>query len=819
MSSGTRRGFALLLLAAATVAAAVGIGAGTGLFIARTRNIQRTLDVGAYTPALPSLILDRRGKLITRFFAEEKREILTLEEISPHLIHAALAREDRGFYSHIGFSLKGFVRAAWNIITGNYFSGGSTISQQVAGTLYEDREIKTLGRKLKELFWSLQLEKNRSKEEILQVYLNNSSFGHGTYGVEAAAQFYFGHSARDMTPAESAMLVTQLTRINSLLRNPNRAKAIQRATLDAMVELSFVSKEEADASFDEFWHSYDPTRSNATTAYTERHDEAPYFSELVRRQFEQEFYGSSDLYRDGYVIHTTLDLEYQRLAESLLERKRKELDVRYRAVKRRAVEVVETSMLPVLELLSGTFGAPVFGLEEARKEREAIERFAGHLDYPLEALSLMFGDGQLLEAVFSNRRSDAEESREDEVQGALVSIDNETGYILAMVGGSDFSTIKFNIAADSRLSPGSAVKPLYYAEAIESGTVTPATMLYDSPAVFVSPLNPPYAPRNFLGSWNGPVSVREALSASMNVPSIKVLDSIGLDAAIESIAEFLMTDKNRFPRAYPIGLGTIGVSPLDMATAYAVFPRQGRTLKTLAIRYIEDRYGEVIFNNEQEILSESAKRPDILTPPAAYVMTDLLTTTVTDGTLSRRVAEAGGLGNIPMAGKTGTTENWSDAWTVGFSPYITTAVWYGFLMPGNSLGRYQTGALAAGPVWVEYMKETHKDLPYKGFEHPDNGVISRRVCSVSGLLPTEECPEIVDELFLTGTEPEDLCTYHQKKHEIDEKLLRGLTERFRLGDTSRLRDLLPEPESADAEEGSQGDVTDSYGPENPLMSR
>ena len=201
-----RRVYILVFLLAITTAVALATGSIIGLFIAHTKNIQRTLDVGKYTPALPSLILDCRGKLITRFFAEEKREILTLGEISPHLIHAVIAKEDRRFYTHIGFSVKGFLRAAWNIVTGEYFSGGSTISQQVAGTLYEDREVKTLGRKLKELFWSIQLEKKRSKDEILEVYLNNSSFGHGTYGVEAASQFYFGHSAREVTPAEVAIL-------------------------------------------------------------------------------------------------------------------------------------------------------------------------------------------------------------------------------------------------------------------------------------------------------------------------------------------------------------------------------------------------------------------------------------------------------------------------------------------------------------------------------------------------------------------------------------------------------------------------------------
>jgi penicillin-binding protein 1A len=391
-----------------------------------------------------------------------------------------------------------------------------------------------------------------------------------------------------------------------------------------------------------------------------------------------------------------------------------------------------------------------------------------------------------------------------------------------MVGGSDFTTSKFNLATDSLLSPGSAVKPLYYAAAIETGVITPATMIYDSPAVFLSKLNPPYMPRNFLGSWRGPVLARDALANSMNVPSIKVLEAMGFDDGIESIAEFLgkseaAADRNVFPRSYPIGLGTLGVSPLEMAAAYAVFPRRGRRLEPFAISYIEDRYGEVIYNNERRALQDSAGRSRIITPQAAYLMTDMLTTAVESGTLARRVAEAGGLGEIEMAGKTGTTENWSDAWTVGFSPYMTTAIWFGFMMPGNSLGRYQTGALAAGPVWVAYMKEIHKDLPHMEFGKPESGLISRKVCSVSGMLPTEMCPEVIDEEFIINTEPRELCRYHPKKAKIDAAQLRRLTERYEYSDQRHLEDLFDPVSPVRSEEESE-DVEEEPPPEeNPLM--
>ena len=250
-----------------------------------------------------------------------------------------------------------------------------------------------------------------------------------------------------------------------------------------------------------------------------------------------------------------------------------------------------------------------------------------------------------------------------------------------------------------------------------------------------------------------------------------------------------------------------------------MFPRQGQALEPVAIRYIEDRYGEVISGNGSGSLQGPANSRSPVSPQAAYLMTDMLTSTLTDGALARRVAEAGGLGDVPMAGKTGTGGNWSDAWTVGFSPYVTTAVWFGFVAPGNSLGRHQTGALAAGPVWVHYIKEIHKDLPYRDFEQPASGLISRKVCSVSGMLPTEQCPEVIDELFIIGTEPEELCAYHPRKARIDASQLRRLTERFGFSDQSRPESLVAPPVAPEID-GIPESPDDEAKPsprENPLM--
>ena len=385
------------------------------------------------------------------------------------------------------------------------------------------------------------------------------------------------------------------------------------------------------------------------------------------------------------------------------------------------------------------------------------------------------------------------------VEGALITLENETGHILAMIGGSEFKTKKYNRAVDATVQPGSAFKPLYYSAAISSRKFTPATMVIDSPVVFFNADDTKYEPENYLGTWDGPVRLRTALANSMNVPSTKVLDAVGFDAAIERASRLLgmydqRNDEGLFPRKYPLALGVVSVAPINMARAFATFANQGREVEPIAIRYIEDRKGNIILEHEKNQIKERQRRAEseiqILTPQEAAVMVSMLQTVVQSGTLRRRRIQVGGFDGMPMAGKTGTTQNWSDAWTVGFSPYMTTAVWFGFDMPGESLGRYQTGATAAGPIWAEYMKTIHRDLPPKDFPMPETGIITRKVCAVSGKLLTDACDEgSIDEIFISGTQPETFCDYHEYIRRRDERLTNRLMDRLLLADYSLSVDL------------------------------
>ena len=761
-----RTGFSLSLLQVAIcLLVALAVGVVSGLAIGATGNI-RSLDVyGRDRPALPTRILDRHGRLITEFFRDQKRDIIRVEDISPHLIQALLTREDRHFFVHSGFRIPATIRAAWNMVIGRFWSGGSTITQQLAGSVYADRTEITIRRKLVELWWAIQLERWLTKNEILERYLNLVYFGEGTYGVEAASQFYFKHSARDMTLAEAAMLVIQLNRPggNSPINHPNRARTLQREILNQMVELGFATAADAERSFQQYWDSYDFTRSNRATAYLERKDAAPYFSEYVRGLLDELLLGSMDVYQDGLTVHTTLDLDYQRAAEAILTHHLQRVNDTRSAAAEARLEVADARFLPLVDLLSLTFNVGDLRVAGIRERKQGTERFIEQLAPTLDLLGMTLNAEDLRAISRAAYGRGEEESKRTQVEGALITLDAHSGHILALVGGSKFETgNQFNRATQGRLQPGSAFKPLYYSAAISSRRFTPASMIMDAPVVFFNDDGVEYVPLNYKGEWHGPVLLRTALARSMNVPSLKVLDDVGFDAAIERASRMLgITAADEieatFPRKYPLGLGVIAVSPLQMARAYATFANEGRAVVPLAIQYIMDRNGRMVLEVEKELRARQRaeqRERQIMSPQVAYIMTHLLQSTVQWGTLRWASSQAGGF-DTETAGKTGTTQNWSDAWTVGFTPQQATAMWMGFDERGETLGRTLTGATATGPAWAEYMKAIEPQQP-RSFVRPSSGLIEVTVNARSGLLPSGAAGErIIPEVFLTGTDPKE----------------------------------------------------------------
>ncbi|MDR3160796.1 MAG: PBP1A family penicillin-binding protein [Spirochaetaceae bacterium] len=757
------------------------IGVGLGLSLAQTANIMQMENFQEFAPALPTKIFDINGILITEFSAEEKRELISLSELPRHLIYAVLAREDPDFYNHKGFSIRGIARAVFGQLTGRNLGGGSTITQQIAGSIYTDRSEYSLTRKIRELWWAIQMERRYTKNEILEIYLNYSYMGPGTYGVEAASKYFFGRSAREITLAEAAILVIQLSspsRYNPL-DNPNTAMDRQRSVLNRMIEFGYTTAEEAEASFKAYWDNYDYTRES-TAAYYHREDAAPWFSEYVRRELDGMMYGAMDYYRDGYTVLTTLDLKHQALAEKLMAEGLAKANREYAASRGSRLVRAEQTYIPIVDLLSLAFNLnSIHATSDAQNEQRALSRYTKTINPVVDMAALAFGlpDLKLLtNASFAALKNSAEQNV---VEGALIAIENETGYIKAVVGGSRFDQSNQLIrATQARVMPGSSFKPLYYSAAIDSKLFTTASQIYDIPIVFHNEDGTPYIPLNFRGEWKGSVLLYDALAQSMNVPSLKILDAIGFDAAIDRAAALLgITDpqeRNRtFPRVYPMGLGIISISPIQMARAFAIFANQGREVTPIAIRAVEDRNGRVVLDTERDLRQRERRRGSdiqVISPQNAYIMTSLLKKTVEIGTLRSGSGfgskfsyrdENGNRYRIAAAGKTGTTQNWSDAWTVGFTPYFTTAIWFGFDKPGNSLGLSLTGATLAGPIWGDFMRELNMGFPARDFIRPSSGIVDVTVCAKSGLLKTVACNEGEVTLpFLAGTQPRESCTVH-----------------------------------------------------------
>ena len=761
--------------------AAIVFGSLLGLGLSETVNIKNTEYITSFDTALPTKLLDINGELITEFASDEKREIISLNRLPQHMIDALLTREDRIFYKHHGFSFKAVMRAVIGKLTGRSLGGGSTLTQQIAGTLYCDRSDMSILRKIKELWWAIQMERHLSKNEILELYLNKIYFGGGTYGVNAASKYYFGHSAEEITPAEAAILVIQLSNpaFYNPFDHPNRAMDRQKDVLNFMVKAGYISKENADDSFEDFWSNFDYTRTS-TSAYMMRDDKAPWFSEYVRRELGNMIYGSQSIYTSGFTVNTTLNLKHQQHAQRIMEKYIRIANERYQAEHSSRSGMAFTTYIPMTELLSLVFNLPAIKVSEQRAEAIANAAYMSQINPILDVVTMMTGCNNLKVSIINRANSETKkESEKTTIEGTMVSLENDTGYITALVGGSKFDQEnQFIRAVQARVQPGSTFKPLYYTEAIDSRKFTPVTPISDTPVVFHTADGKPYIPLNFKGEWEGDVEVWYALCRSMNVPSLKVLDGIGFDAAINRAVSLLGISKEELPSrafvpGYPLGLGVCSVRPVEMARAFSIIASGGKEITPMAIRTVEDRNGNIIMNPEREIREAQRAKGEaiqILSPQTAFVMSKLLENTVNGpGTLSAQSwkfdykTDKGQKYSIHAGGKTGTTQNWADAWTVGFTPYNTAAFWFGFDKPGQSLGLKITGATLAGFAWGDYMREIHRGMLSKDFNKPAEGVIEVTVCSVSGKIPTPECRKTTTQWVLAGTQPTDICPVHGGK--------------------------------------------------------
>ncbi len=725
-------------------------GGGFGYFL--RLDLPRVEALEDYTPPLATRLYARDGSLLASF-AEEQRVYLPYEQIPEVFRKAVVAAEDARFFQHAGLDLRGIARALWRDVREMRLAeGASTITQQLARGLFLHPR-KLWRRKLQEIFLAIEIERRYSKEEILALYCNQVYTGHGRYGVEAAARFYFGKPARELTLPEAALLAGVLRRPESYspLRDPERSLARRNYVLSRMEELGFVTREQAEAA------RRQPLQLAARQPGRQL---APYFVEEVRRMLQARL-GEASVYRAGLEVRTTLDPQLQTAAERAIEWGLRRLDKRrgWRGVQARVPQGADPEtweaprwqhgiaaglVLPAVVLGSLEGGAVEVRLGPYRGRLEAEDvRWTGK---GRPASFLERGDvvEVLVEQVEAAGGVELELDQEPAVEGALLALDPRTGEVLALVGGLDFARSEFDRAIQARRQAGSAFKPLVYAAALAAGW-TPSDRLLDEPTVFLDPLTlDRYQPENFDDHYHGLVTLRTALEKSLNIATVKLLGEIGYEGVIGMARRLGIASPLR---AYPsLALGAFEVSLLELASAFATFANQGVRVAPHLVQEVRRPDGSLMERTQAEVR-------DALAPEIAYLMTRLLQGVIAEGT-GRAAADLG----LPLAGKTGTTDQYTDAWFLGYGPDLVVGVWVGLDMK-QTLGARETGASAALPIWRQVMESYYGEHAMPEFPRPP-GIVEVAVDRETGLRadPAAGCRRVFVEVFLAGTEPTAFCT-------------------------------------------------------------
>ena len=674
-----------------------------------SRDLPSLEQLENYDPDLVTRIYSADGKVLSELFVQ-KRVFVELYNIPIHMQYAVIASEDRRFYEHWGLSLRSVARAIGiNILSLSYRQGFSTLTQQLARNLY-----KTIGfedsilRKIKEVITAIQIERTYTKDEILEMYLNTVHFGHGTYGVEAATKRFFGKESKELSVDESALLVGLLPSPASYspVRHPERARKRRNTVLRLMKEQGYITRSE-----------HTQYRAMTLESITDEPIKglAPYFTEYVRRLLEKEDEVLDiNIYRDGLKIYTTLDSRLQVLAEKF----------------------VLGAIIKSQEKLNNR-------IMNNQEEFELL----GHLTiYDEDSVKMMMqGEEQLYKDLRAKLL----------VQTAFVAINPKTGGIMAMIGGRPDYHDQYNRSVQAKRQPGSVFKPFVYTTALENGYTVSQQLLNQPVVLNVQNTDGSWVkwkPQNYGGSTGGLTTLREGLRKSLNLISVRIVQQDYAPAEQVKRTAQRMGISTDIRAVDAIALGTSEVIPLEMVSAYAAFANKGVYSKPIAITKIEDRYGNTIREYgtlQYEVLSEET----------AYLMTNLMQTVMDRGT--------GGSARWkynftrPAAGKTGTTQGWSDAWFVGFTPQLAAGVWYGVDDYQVSLGKGQDGSKAALPSWAQFMRESHNilELPRVNFQKP-SGVAVSEICSVSKMSSRKACP-IEKEVYKAGTEPKQKCRIHR----------------------------------------------------------
>jgi penicillin-binding protein 1A len=777
---------------------AIVLGTGTGILISSFEDTTDIASLEDFKPEIPSKIYDRNGNLISEIFTI-KREPVTFDQLPKHLINALLAIEDDQFYSHHGINVKRVFGALLeNIKAGRITQGASTITMQLARTLFTGKE-KTYTRKIKESWLALKIEKKYSKNEILTLYFNQIYFGHGAYGIEAASQFYFNKHVQDLTLAECALLAGLPQSPNRLspLKNPLLARKRQLLVMEAMIKNRMISPDNAYNSFQDFWINFRlQMRSPSQSVYKLAENKAPHFVEYVRQKLEKR-YGSKRIYTDGLKVYTSLDLTQQAYAEQYLQEGLERQNEIYSKTMTLIRENLDKKILDSLDMLSLLFNLEKMEIGASKNEERIMSYLSDKIIAPLDMLSFFFDAShinRIVESSYMVKKSAGEFQR---VEGGMIALEPKTGYITAMVGGSAFTQDnQINRAVQIRRQTGSGFKPYIYTAAIDTKIFTTASVILDSPVVFYDG-EEEWIPDNYGGRYQGKVRLREALRRSINVVTAKIVDRLGVDVVVKYASNIIgVTDpeeiKERFPKVYSIALGVVELSPYEQAKSFAIFANKGKEVIPIDILYVLDRDGNLIDNFEAQLRKKQMAEGEreIIPETTNYIILDMLRDVLRPGGTGYRAATDNEF-DKPAGGKTGTTQNWKDAWFTGFTPELVASVWVGLDRNSISLGRGQAGGVVAAPIWAKFMRDVLKDKPSSWYTRPE-GVYRVKICKESGLLPSKYCANTITELFLEGTLPTEYC-YECKEGKVDKTFNIDIFKRKKTSSSS----FFENPESSD----------------------
>ena len=738
-----------IVIALFIFAAALGIA--SGVLFAYAGDLPKISALDDYAPSTISRVYGAGGEIVGEF-AIQRREVIPYDAISPKLRQAIFAAEDDDFEQHVGLSIPRIVvTLVKDIVERRKAGGASTLTQQLARKLFLTDE-KTWERKIREAILAMQIEKRYTKREIFTFYCNQMYFGHGVYGVEAASRLYFGKSAKDVTLEEAAMIAGILQ--GNVKQSPyvNMDAALRRRnyTLGRMAEVGFISTAEAEEA------KKKPIVLRGEAAAQQ--SIAPYFVEEIRKELEQQ-YGAKQLYENGLSIQTAFDVRLQEGVNRALDDGLRRIDRMRGWRKPRRNIVAEGHQIETFRharwdrpMADGQIvPAVVTGADGA-----AIVVRAGTLSVTIDrpgfawtrktSPAQLVSRGDLVEVKLGAINESAKTAtgslqQPPLVEGAILVIDNRTGQIRAMTGGYSFDRSKFNRATQAYRQVGSAFKPIVYTAAIDRG-YTPASLLTDAPVSFpAGPGQPLYSPMNYDRKFEGQITLRHALEQSRNVPAVRMMDQLGPRQVILFARRLGL--ESPLPPYLPVALGAAEATLMEMTSAYSVFPNQGVRMKPYSILKVTDRQGNVLEENRPE--PKDAIRAD-----TAFVMTNLLRGVVQRGTAAKAAAL-----NWPLAGKTGTTDDYTDAWFIGFDPDITVGVWVG-LDQKKPIGHNQTGSEAALPIWIDVMKAwigDRKEAPK--FEPPGN-IVFMLVDKGTGGAAADGTEGAISEAFIAGTQPGSL---------------------------------------------------------------